>query len=179
MKRRTAKTTTAQLQSATARLKLSAQTRPYFAKIGRGVWLGYRKPASGGGAWVARAANGQGVGWEKTLWAADDNGLKADGERVLSFWQAKTEVQKLTGKTGGADTTSASHDGAVITLDEVLTAYEPTLRKRGANVYNAKRPRRHLTETLLSKPITLLTAHELEGWRDSLLEKGLAPSAVN
>jgi integrase len=67
----------------------------------------------------------------------------------------------------------------VITLDEALTAYEPTLRKRGANFYNAKRPRRHLTETLWSKPITLLTEHELEGWRDSLLEKGLAPSAVN
>ena len=57
MKRRTAKTTAAQIQSATARLKLSPQTRPYFAKIGRGVWLGYRKPANGAGAcWVARAA---------------------------------------------------------------------------------------------------------------------------
>jgi len=177
MKRRTAKTTTAQLQSATARLKLSPQTRPYFAKIGRGVWLGYRKPANGAGAcWVARAANGQGVGWEKTLWAADDNGLKADGEKVLSFWQAKTEVQRLT---GGKSRRGDGDNSAVITLDEALTAYEPTLRKRGANVYNAKRPRRHLTETLLSKPITLLTAHELEGWRDSLLEKGLAPSAVN
>jgi hypothetical protein len=178
MKRRTAKTTAAQIQSATARLKLGPQTRPYFAKIGRGVWLGYRKPASGAGAWVARAANSQGVGWEKTLWAADDDGLKADGEKVLSFWQAKTEVQKLTGRKCRADTTTAD-DSAVITLDEALTAYEPTLRKRGANVYNARRPRRHLTETLLSKPITMLTAHELEGWRDSLLEKGLAPSAVN
>ena len=177
MKRRTAKTTAAQIQSATARLKLSPQTRPYFAKIGRGVWLGYRKPANGAGAcWVARAANGQGVGWEKTLWAADDNGLKADGEKVLSFWQAKTEVQRLT---GGKSRRGDGDNSAVITLDEALTAYEPTLRKRGANVYNAKRPRRHLTETLLSKPITLLTAHELEGWRDSLLEKGLAPSAVN
>ena len=116
------------------------------------------------------------MGWEKTLWAADDNGLKADGEKVLSFWQAKTEVQRLT---GGKSRRGDGDNSAVITLDEALTAYEPTLRKRGANVYNAKRPRRHLTETLLSKPITLLTAHELEGWRDSLLEKGLAPSAVN
>jgi integrase len=181
MKRRTAKTIAAQIQSATARLKLSSQTRPYFAKIGRGVWLGYRKPASGAGSWVARAANGQGVGWEKTLWAADDNGLKADGQRVLSFWQAKTEVQKLTGRKSRTIATDCGDgdNSAVITLDEALTAYEPTLRKRGANVYNAKRPRRHLTETLLSKPITLLTEHELEGWRDSLLEKGLAPSAVN
>jgi integrase len=176
---KTAKTTAAHIQSATARLKLKPQTRPYFAKIGRGVWLGYRKPASGAGTWVARAANGQGVGWEKTLWAADDNGQKADGEKVLSFWQAKTEVQKLTGKTGGADTTPASHDGAVITLDEALKGYGPTLQKRGARLYNATRPRRHLSDMLLSKPITMLTEADLEGWRDSLLAKGLAPSTVN
>ena len=128
MKRRTAKTTAAQIQSATARLKLSPQTRPYFAKIGRGVWLGYRKPANGAGAcWVARAANGQGVGWEKTLWAADDNGLKADGEKVLSFWQAKTEVQRLT---GGKSRRGDGDNSAVITLDEALTAYERSEERR-------------------------------------------------
>ena len=110
---------------------------------------------------------------------ADDNGLKADGEKILTFWQAKTEVKKFAGKKLGADTTTTGDDGAVITVDEALTQYEPTLRKRGARVYNAKLPRFHLTDTLLSKPITLLTEDDLEGWRDSILEKGFAPSSVN
>jgi integrase len=178
-RQKAAKTTASQLQSPTARLKLAAQTRPYFVKIADAAWVGYRKPLSGPGSWVARVGVGEGKGWEKTLWAADDNGLKADGEKILTFWQAKTEVQKLTGRTHGAEVTTADHGGAAMTLDEALTAYEPTLRKRGANVYNAKLPRRHLTDTLLAKPITLLTEHELESWRDSVLAKGFAPSTVN
>ncbi|MET4072686.1 hypothetical protein ABID58_007515 [Bradyrhizobium sp. S3.2.6] len=44
-------------------------------------------------------------------------------------------------------------------------------------VYNAKLPRFHLTDTLLSKPITLLSEDDHEGWRDSILEKGLAGSS--
>ncbi|WP_454631989.1 hypothetical protein [Bradyrhizobium cenepequi] len=89
------------MQSSTARLKLKPQTRAYFVKVARAAWVGYRKPLSGPGSWVARVAVGNGKGWEKTLWTADDGGLKADGEKVLTFWQAKTEVQKLTGKTDG------------------------------------------------------------------------------
>jgi len=58
--KKAAKTTAGQLQSATARLKLAAQTRPYFVKIADGAWLGYRKPLSGPGAWVVRAGNGDG-----------------------------------------------------------------------------------------------------------------------
>jgi hypothetical protein len=171
-KQKAAKTTTGQLQSPTARLKLKAQTRPYFVKVADSAWLGYRKPLSGPGSWVVRAK-----GWEKTLWSADDNGNAADGVTVLSFGQARTEVQKLTGRKPGADTTT--DDGAVITVDEALTSYEPVLRRLGKRVYNAKLPRYHLTDALLSKPVTLLTENELENWRDSLLEKGLAKSSVN
>jgi integrase len=169
-----AKTTTAQLQSPTARLKLKPQMRAYFVKVAPGAWLGYRKPLSGPGAWVARGKWG-----EHTLWSADDNSNKADGEKVLTFYQAKIEVQKLAGGPL-PNSDAASNDGhAAITLDETLTAYEATLRRRGARVRNAKLPRYHLGGILLSKPITLLTEGGLEGWRDSLLEKGLAPSSVN
>jgi integrase len=176
-RQKAAKTTAGQLQSPTARLKLAAQTRPYFVKVADGAWIGYRKPLSGPGSWVARVGFGSGKGWEKTLWGADDNSNEADGVKVLTFWQAKAEVQKLTGRKPGTNTTD--DDGPVVTVDEALTEYEPTLRKRGARVYNAKLPRYHLTDALLAKPITLLTEDELEHWRDSLLEKGLAPSTVN
>ena len=148
-RQKAAKTTPSQLQSPTARLKLAAQTRPYFVKVADAAWIGYRKPLSGPGAWVARVGVGNGKGWEKTLWSADDNGLKADGVKVLSFWQAKTEVQKLAGRTSRADATTADDGGAVVTLGEALTAYEPTLLRRGARASNARLPRRHLSDVLL------------------------------
>jgi len=175
--KKAAKTTAGQLQSPTARLRLKAQTRPYFVKVADAAWVGYRKPLSGPGSWVGRVGVGKGKGWEKTLWTADDNGLKADGEKVLNFWQAKTEVQKLTGrKPGVADDNGV---GDCLTLDAALKGYEPTLLRRGARVVNAKMPRPHLTETLLAKPVSLLTAQDLEGWRDSLQTKGLAAATVN
>ena len=105
-RQKAAKTTKNQLQSATARLKLAAQTRPYFVQIAHGAWLGYRKPQSGAGSWVARVGDSEGKGWEKTLWGADDNGLKSDSEKVLSFWEARTEAEAL-----GQDEPRRRHDG--------------------------------------------------------------------
>jgi integrase len=174
------KTTSAQIQSPTARAKLSAQARPYFVKVADAAWVGYRKPLSGPGSWVARkGVDSNGNGWEKTLWQADDDGLKADGVKVLSFWQARTEVQKLAGQQEDRAGAPDANHAPAITLDEALTSYESALRKRGADVYNAKQPRRHLSGAMLAKPLTLLTKNELERWRDGLLEKGLAPSSVN
>ena len=57
---------------------------------------------------MARVGDSSGKGWAKTLWGADDNGIEADGAKVLTYWQAKTEVQKLTGRKPGADTTAAT-----------------------------------------------------------------------
>jgi integrase len=179
MMRKAAKTTAGQIQSTTARLKLKAQTRPYFVKIAAGAWVGYRKPLSGAGSWVARVGFSDGKGWEKTMWGADDNGLEANGETVLSFWQAKIEVQKLAGRKPGADTMVVIDDGAPITLDAALKQYGAALLERGARTYNAQLPRHHLSAALLSKPVMLLTEAELRSWRAELLTKGLAPSTVN
>jgi integrase len=179
-KHKAAKTTTNQLQSPTARLKLKPQTRAYFVKVADATWLGYRKPLSGPGSWVARVGVGAGKGWEKTLWTADDGGLKSDSDKILTFWEARTEVQKLVGRTSRADaTTQVDNINLVITVDEALKAYEPTLIARGARAYNARLPRCHLSDTLLSKPITLVTEKELRDFRDGMLAKGLAPSTVN
>jgi integrase len=178
-RRKAPKTTVSQLQSATNRLKLKPQTRAYFVKVAASTWLGYRKPLSGPGSWVARAAaGGDGKGWEKTLWTADDAGTKANGDKVLTFWQAKSEVQKLTGHVPGTDASTTDH-GAAVTVDQALNLYEGELRRRGARVYNAQLPRCHLSATLLSKPVTLVTKPELEGFRESMLAKGNAPSSAN
>ncbi|MGX1352474.1 integrase [Bradyrhizobium elkanii] len=177
-KQKAAKTTAGQLQSPTARLKLVAQARAYFVKIADGAWLGYRKPFSGPGSWVVRSGGSDGKGWERTLWRADDNSLKADGEKVLNFWQAKSKAQQMTGRKPGIDTLPVA-DGAPITLDDATKIHEADLMRRGSNVHNSRRARPHLTEAQLSKPVELITGDELTIWRDGLLKKGLAPSSVN
>jgi integrase len=178
-KTKAAKTSAAQLQSSTARLKLAARTRPYFVKVARGAWVGYRKPLAGPGSWAVRVGVAGGKGWEKTLWGADDNGVKPDGDKVLTFWQAKSEAQKLAGRKLDASIMTATDDGAPITLDAALTQYGAALLERGALVYNEQRARYHLPEALLSKPLSLITEDELKSWRGELLKKGQAKSSVN
>jgi integrase len=175
--RKRTKTSPRQLQSPTARLALKAQTRPYFVQVADAAWLGYRKPISGIGSWVARVGVADGKGWEKTLWSADGNGQKADGVTVLSFAQARSEVQKLTGRASRFD--AAIGSGVAITLDDALQGYGAKLATRGVRVYNATRPRRYLSEALLAKPVSMITEGELERWRDDLLAKGLARATVN
>jgi integrase len=62
---------------------------------------------------------------------------------------------------------------------EALDRYETDLKARGGDPYNLRHVRLHLTGSILSKPVALLGATELRKWRDSLLDKGLAPGTVN
>jgi integrase len=57
--------------------------------------------------------------------------------------------------------------------------YARDLEARGASPANANYPRKHLTSTLLSKPVAMLTSRELRVWRDGLLETKLKPASIN
>ena len=48
-----------------------------------------------------------------------------------------------------------------------------------ADAQNANRVRRHLTQTLATKPVALLTMNDLRHWRDGLVSKGVAPATIN
>ena len=65
------------------------------------------------------------------------------------------------------------------TFADALVAYEFDLGSRGANPSNARQPRPHLTATLLSKPLPLITADDLTRWRDAVVAKGVRPVTVN
>lgn len=77
------------LDSRTARSRLKARGKPYFRTLEHGLHLGYRKPLSGPGKWVARHYVGSQQYELETLAAADDFS-DADGIAVLSFHQAQT-----------------------------------------------------------------------------------------
>jgi integrase len=160
------------LETRTARLKLAPRRKPYSGPtLGRGIQLQYRRNVTGNGTWVLRAANGHGAYWTKAFAEADDFD-NADGKRVVDFFNAQ-DLAKTLARGGDDDTSSAP-----VTVDGALVAYERDLVARGANAYNAKHPRVHLTATLLAKPVALLTSAELRKWRDGLLGR-VKPATIN
>jgi hypothetical protein len=160
------------LETRTARLKKPVRRKPYSGpKLGRGEKLDYRRNITSG-TWVLKASNGHGAYWTKAFAQADDFD-ESDGKTILTYFEAVDLAKKLA-RGGGteADTT------APISVDKALTDYKADLSSRGANPYNADWPRHHLTATLLSKPIALLTSRELKTWRDGLLAE-VKPATIN
>jgi integrase len=160
-------------ESASARLRLpfKENKKPYWQRLGPGLSLGYRRNDHAG-SWSIRAADGAGGEWLKRIGTADDY-ERANGSDVLSYEEAVAEARRLY--RGKADTDPSKP----VTLDEALTRYEADLQARSARPYNARIARFHLTPSLRSKPLALITADELKAWRDSVVAKGLAPSSVN
>src|SRR6516225_1262667 len=86
------------LETRTARAKLKARHKPYYRLIAPGLHIGYRKPRSGPGAWVARRYGGAGNYSVENLRTSDgllvlaDDYSDADGARVLTFAQAQQKA---------------------------------------------------------------------------------------
>ncbi len=95
----------------------------------------------------------------------------ADGEHVLTFWQAADKARKLARG-------SEAEAGAPITVAAAINLYEHDLVARGQHASNAARIRRHVSANLAAKPVGLLTAAELARWRDALLAGKLKRSSV-
>src|SRR5262249_52263334 len=130
----------------------------------------YRR-CKGPGRWQVRVADGEGGYWFSVVGVADDH-EEADGEHVLSWFQAQDRARRVA--RGSED-----RDDKPATLAEALDTYERDPEARGANVANAQRPRHHLTAKLLAKPVMLLTAKELRGWRDRLSDGGMKAATLN
>jgi len=161
------------LEDRSNRLKLPMAKKPMFARIGPGLGLGYRRNKTAG-TWVVRVADGDGRNWTKAIGLADDFD-EADGNSVLSYWQAQDQARALARKDKGVD---ADADKPA-TVAEALDGYEADLRNRQGDVANVARVRRHLTPGLRSKTVALLTSRELKRWRDSLIKTDAAPATVN
>ena len=161
----------ARLETRTARLKLPVRRKPHdFTTISPGIALGYRRCASAG-RWVVKVADGHGGHWTKVVGIADDF-EDADGEHVLTWWQAQDKARALA---RGKDPDS----GRPGTVAEALADYEKDLIARSASPANARRVRTLLPPSMLAKPVALLTARELKHLRDGLIAKGAKPASVN
>ena len=80
------------LETRTARARLRVRRTPYFAKIAKGLRLGYYR-GSVAGSWVVRCYRGAGVYATEALGIADDT-LEADGVKVLNYWQAQEHARR-------------------------------------------------------------------------------------
>jgi integrase len=167
-----ARSRAAKLETRTARLKLPAAKKPVFVKVGPRVGLGYRRTQSAG-TWVARVADGKGGNWTKGFATADDID-EADGNAILTFWQAQDRARAIA----RASRPGEEDDGKPVTVARALDRYEADLKTRSADAGNVARVRQHLPDTLANKNVALLTMRELKKWRDGLF-KHLAPASVN
>jgi integrase len=160
------------LETRGARLKLPIAQKPHdFTQVSPGIAVGYRRCKSAG-RWVVRVANGHGGMWTKAIGLADDF-EEADGEHVLTWWQAQDRARVL------ARGTDLSGAGRPATVAEALDDYGRDLATRAADPYNAGHARHHLTAALLAKPVALLTPKELSQWRDGLVGAGVKAATVN
>ena len=157
------------LETRSARLRLPVSVKPTFVRVAKGLGLGYRRNKSGG-VWVMRVADGKRGNWVRTIGAADDF-AEADGNDVLTFWEAQDKVRSLARADRGGT-------AEPITVAQALDAYEADLKTRGADIANVQRIRAHMTNGLAGKLITLLTPRELRAWRDGLIES-MSPASAN
>jgi integrase len=96
----------ANLDSRTARSRLKARGKPYWRGLEPGLHLGYRRPATGTGKWLARHYVGDERYEVETIAVADDFS-DPDGVAILSFQQAQilarermvARVHAVAGKT--------------------------------------------------------------------------------
>jgi integrase len=80
------------LETRTARARLPSRRTPYFAKIAKGLRLGYYRGAVSG-SWVASFYRGTKGYVTQAIGAADDT-ADADAVAVFDFWQAQDQAKK-------------------------------------------------------------------------------------
>jgi integrase len=138
-----------------------------MAKISPGIQLGYRRN-KGVGTWSAVCADGIGGQWIKRIALADDR-EDADGEIVMDFWQAGEAAKKLARAADGA---TAADGDRPLTVREAIEAYQRDLVARGRNAAAAKVKGllKLLPRVLGDKPVALLTADDLTGFRAGLAD---------
>jgi integrase len=154
------------LESRAGRSKLKPRGKPYYRAIGDGLHVGYRKGASVG-KWVVRRYVGDQTYAVDTMATADDI-EDADGERVLTFWQAQERARVLSGERPIA---------GPYRVRDAVRDYRKTLEGRSAAYDGGIRLEKHVLPQLGDELVEKLTAERLRDWlRDLSLSLPLIPT---
>lgn len=153
------------LENRTSRLKLAPRKKPYPAQIAPGIQLTYRRN-KGAGVWSVKAS------WGLKKFALADDHEEANGETVMTYWQAVDKARALARAGEGSS-------DRPITVGEAVNNYEGDLEARGAATKNATHIRFNMPATLAAKPVALLSKKELKAWRNNLVKGGLKPASAD
>jgi integrase len=158
---------------------LPARKNPYWQPCGTargGLSLGYRKPASGPGSWIARLICG-GSRDEFRLGQADDAGA-APG--ALSFQAAVMAAMEWSERQAVANTSTGARDAGPLTVRAAVSAYVADRKARSARHGRDAETRlaKHLlaSQKLADQPLAHLAEKELAGWVRGLT--GLSQASV-
>jgi hypothetical protein len=146
------------LESRTARAKLTPSEKPYWRFVDSGLHIGYRKNLHGG-KWVVRRYLGNQTYATETLAASDDR-QDADGKTILSFSQAQKKVLEVAKQYR-----EAGPNASRMTVAEAVEAYLSGSRARDQHT----RLDKHILQSDIAKrQVASLTETALASWRKSL-----------
>ena len=154
-------------ETRTARARLRIRRTPYFAKIAKGLRLGYYRGAVAG-SWIASFYLGSG-NYETTAIGAADDTVDADGITVFDYWQAQEQArqwgerQRLIAAGSVRKGSYTVGDAVADYLAEITAEKKPAAVKGAKYVFDA-----WILPELGSIQIEKLTTDRLNRWRNKL-----------
>ena len=161
------------LETLTARRKLTPRRKPYWRVLETGLHLGYRRTKEGGGSWVARRFAGDHKYLETKLGVADDL-QDADGVTLQSFSQAQAGARKWWKAAQRADRGLATDTGPYL-VAEALRDYLEAREHGGSKGVKGDRQtaQARIIPQLGSIEVEKLTTVKIRAWLDGLAKSDL------
>jgi integrase len=150
----------AALETRAARGRLKARGKPYYRALEPGLHLGYRRPQTGAGKWLARHYIGD-QAYELEILAIADDYSDADGVAVLSYREAQTKARERM--VARAHHAAGKH--VPLTVQDAVEAYLEFLDAHRKTGYHARhRARAHILPALGDIEVQALTTEQLRKW---------------
>jgi integrase len=154
----------AALETRAARGRLKARGKPYYRTLESGLHLGYRRPQTGAGKWLARHYIG-GQAYELETLAMADDFSDADGVAVLSYRQAQAKARERM--VARAHHAAGKH--GPLTVADAVESYLSFLDSHRKTGYHARhRARAFILPTLGDIEVQALTTEQLRKWHAEL-----------
>jgi integrase len=161
----------AALETRAARGRLKARGKPYYRALETGLHLGYRRPQTGSGKWLARHYVG-GQAYELETLAIADDFSDADSVAVLNYRQAQAKARERM--VARAHHAAGKH--GPLTVADAVESYLQFLDTHRKTGYGARhRARAHILPTLGHIEVQALTTELLRKW---LTELARTPARV-
>jgi integrase len=172
------------LDTKTGRAKLSPRPAPYYDRLSKGRYLGFRKLGADTGTWTARARTQTGTQTYKALGEESD---------VFSYDHAKIAAETWF-RDLDREVTGLADDGKPATIESVCRMYvEDRRRQKGdaaaveaerrfeREVYGGggKNGDRHEAHEIAGTLIAKVRTRQIEAWRDGLVTNGLSKASAN